>query len=305
MKNLTDYRIFIETARLGSISECARQMDITPATASASIKRLEAELGAVLFIRSTRSLRLSEAGEKFLPLCQEALSLFNEAVASVQNKDGELSGQIRLSSPSDLGRNVLLPILDEFMETHPKVTIRLHLSDSYADLYGQQIDLALRYGTPEDSRLIAMPIVPNNTVVLVASPSYIAKHGIPNSPEDLKNHNCLCLARKDIYHTRWEFTQVQNNKTTRKKIDVTGNRMSKDGDVVRLWAVAGKGIARKSYLDVAQNIRKQELQVIEFAGQGWQDEACPLWLLCAERRLISPTVQALKSFLSQKLVLRK
>lgn len=303
MKNLQDYRIFLETARLGSISACARQMDITPATASAAIKRLEAELEVVLFIRSTRSLRLSEKGENFLPLCREALALFDEAISSIRSQDAELSGQIRLSSPSDLGRNVVLPILDEFMDAHPKVDIRLHLSDSYADLYGEQIDLALRYGQPEDSSLIAMPISPHNTVLLCASPSYIKQHGIPKKPADLRQHNCLCLARQDVYHTRWQFVREINGKRTTHSIEVTGNRMSKDGDAVRLWALAGKGIARKSYLDIASNIKRGELKIINFTGQGWQDEYCPLYLFCVEKRLMSPTVKALRDFLVEKIAL--
>lgn len=297
MKNLNDYRIFLETARLGSISACARQMDITPAAASAAIKRLENELNTILFVRSTRSLRLSAAGEQFLPLCNEALLLFEEAVASVQGSDHKLSGQIRLSSPSDFGRNLLLPWLDEFMDLHPNIEVRLHLSDSYADLYGQQIDLALRYGEPKDSNLIAMPIAPNSHVALCASPAYLKQYGIPKYPNDLTQHNCLCLAHQDMYHTNWQFDRMQNGKLSTVKVNVAGNRMSKDGDAVRRWAIAGKGIARKSYLDIAKDVQNGDLECIEFSGSGWQKESYPLYLLCAERRLISPSVQALKTHL--------
>lgn len=297
MKNLNDYRIFIETARLGSISACARQMDITPATASASIKRLEAELDAALFVRSTRSLRLSPAGEKFLPLCREALSLFDEAAMTVKGDGHTLSGQIRLSSPSDFGRNILLPWLDDFMELHPNIKVQLHLSDSYADLYGQQIDLALRYGMPKDSGLIAMPIVPNSEVVLCASPTYLKKYGVPQHPQELTKHNCLCLAHQDRYNTSWQFNRLQDGKLISLKVDVSGNRMSKDGDAVRRWAVAGKGIARKSYLDIAKDVKNGSLTIIKFAGSGWQQESYPLYLLCAERRLLNPTIRALKEHL--------
>lgn len=297
---MQDLRIFLETARLGSISACARQMDMTPAAASAAIKRLEAELDTLLFVRSTRSLHLTDKGEQFLPRCREALGMMDDAYASIKEKQAHLSGTLRLSSPSDFGRNVLLPWLDEFMTSHPKVSLRLHLSDSYADLYGQQIDLALRYGEPEDSSLIALPIAPHNRIVACASPEYLNQHKPLSHPNDLAQHNCLCLARKDTFHTRWAFVKKQKNKVLeRTHVNVSGNRRSKDGDAVRLWAVSGQGVALKSYLDVAQDIQAGKLALIHF-NEPWQGEDCPLNLLCSERRLLSPLVQALKSFLIEK-----
>lgn len=290
MKNLQDLRIFSETARLGSLSACARQMDITPAVASAAIKRLEAELDALLFIRSTRSLRLSEQGERFLPQCQEALALLDDGVAALRQQSQELSGQLRLSASSDLGRNLLLPWLDAFMDAHPKVRLRLHLSDTPADLYSQSVDLAVRYGVPRDSSLVAVPLVPENQVVLCAAPAYIQRFGAPETPQDLTQHNCLCLGHNDTLHTRWTF--VQGSQST--YVDVAGNRDSKDGDVIRRWAVAGKGIARKSRLDVARELRSGALVEINV---GWQSENYPLNLLCPERRLMNATVQALKGHL--------
>lgn len=293
MKNLQDLRIFLETARLGSLSACARQMDITPAVASAAIKRLEAELDALLFIRSTRSLRLTEQGERFLPQCREALALLDDGAAALRQHSQELSGQLRLSAPSDLGRKLLLPWLDTFMDMHPKVRLRLHLSDAPADLYSQSLDLAVRYGIPKDSSLIAIPLAPENQVVLCAAPAYIQQFGVPEMPQDLTRHNCLCLGHNDILHTRWTF--VQGNQSM--YVDVTGNRDSKDGDVIRLWALAGKGIARKSRLDVAPELRSGALVELDV---GWQSENYPLNLICAERRLMNATVQALREHLTDR-----
>lgn len=293
MKNLNDFRIFIETARLGSISACARQMDITPAAASAAIKRLEAELNTLLFIRSTRSLRLTEQGEQFLPRCRDALELLDNAYSALQGNTAELSGTIRLSSPSDLGRNMVLPWLDDFMDTHPQVELQLHLSDSYVDLYSQNIDLALRYGEPKDSAFIALPIAMDNRPVLCASPDYLKKYGTPKTPQELAVHNCLCLAHQEKYLTRWTFTALNSSKTL--SVDVSGNRRSKDGDAVRLWALAGKGIARKSQLDVAKELSSGDLVEVSFTD--WHIVAYPLYLLCAEKRLLNPTVQALKEHL--------
>lgn len=297
MKNLQDLRIFLETARLGSLSACARQMNITPAVASAAIKRLEAELDALLFIRSTRSLRLTEQGERFLPQCQEALALLDDGVAALREQSNELSGQVRLSAPSDLGRNLLLPWLDAFMDAHPKVRLRLHLSDAPADLYSQSVDLAVRYGAPKDSSLIAVPLAPENQVILCAAPAYIQRFGSPKTPEELTQHNCLCLGHNDTLHTRWTFVRKNKEQNVEtQQVEVTGNRDSKDGDAIRLWALAGKGIARKSRLDVIRELRTGALVEIDV---GWQSENYPLNLMCAERRLMNATVQALKEHLAK------
>lgn len=290
MRNLQDLRIFLETARLGSLSACARQMNTTPAVTSAAVKRLEAELDTLLFIRSTRNLRLTEQGERFFPFCQEAVTLFEEGFAQLREQSQELQGQIRLSAPSDLGRNLLLPWLDAFMEKHPKLQLRLHLSDSPADLYRQAVDVAVRYGAPRDSSLIAVPLAPKNHAILCASPEYLQQHGHPKKPQDLTQHNCLCLGHNNTLLTRWTFTQ--GSKTIH--VSVTGNRDSKDGDAIRRWAVAGKGIARKSKLDVIHELHAGTLLEID---TGWQTENYPLNLICAERRLISPAVRALKQHL--------
>ena len=298
MKNLQDLRIFIETARLGSLSACARHLDLSPAVVSAAVKRLEVEIDTVLFIRSTRRLRLTSNGEQYLKHCQDAVDILDNAYAGLHDNDTDLTGTIRLSASSDLGRNLILPWLDDFMQVHPKVTVQLHVSDSYVDLYGQQIDLALRYGAPKDSSLVALPIVLNNRPVLCAAPAYLSEveHniGIPKTPEDLAQHNCLCLGHDEKYLSEWTFEKEGKVK----RVAVAGNRRSKDGDVVRRWAVAGQGIALKSQLDIAADLKAGRL--VEVVVDGWQVERYPLYLICPERRLIDPLFNAVKEYLIER-----
>jgi DNA-binding transcriptional LysR family regulator len=298
MKNLQDLRIFIETARLGSLSACARHLDLSPAVVSAAVKRLEAEIETVLFVRSTRRLRLTSKGEQYLKHCRDAVAILDNAYAGLHDNDAELTGTIRLSASSDLGRNLILPWLDDFIDIHPKVTVQLHMSDSYVDLYGQQIDLALRYGAPKDSSLVALPIVLNNRPILCASKEYLSKIdkgiGIPKMPEDLSQHNCLCLGHDEKYLSEWTFEKAGKTK----HVAVDGNRRSKDGDVVRRWAVAGKGIALKSQLDIADDLKSGRL--IEVELDGWQVANYPLYLICPERRLIDPLFNAVKEYLIER-----
>jgi len=283
---------------VGSLSACARHLDLSPAVVSAAVKRLEAEIETVLFIRSTRRLRLTSKGEQYLTQCKDAMVILDNAYAGLHDNDADLTGTIRLSASSDLGRNLILPWLDDFIDIHPKVTVQLHMSDSYVDLYGQQIDLALRYGAPKDSSLVALPIVLKNRPVLCASPEYLDKlddgMGLPKTPEDLSQHNCLCLGHDEKYLSEWTFEKEGKVK----HVAVAGNRRSKDGDVVHRWAVAGRGIALKSKLDIATDLKAGRL--IELAIDGWQVANYPLYLICPERRLIDPLFNAVKEYLIER-----
>ncbi|GAM63024.1 transcriptional regulator [Vibrio ishigakensis] len=296
MKSLHDIKVFLETAKLGSLSAAARSLDQTPAAISRTIQRLETELGAPLFIRSTRKLRLSPQGEKFLPRCQQAMSIFEQGVSELREDEFELSGTISLSMPSDTGRGVLAPLIDRFIELHPKVSVHLHLSDGYADLYKQNVDLAIRIGKPEDSSMVALPLFKHNYRALVASKSYLDTHPNIASPEDLQQHNCLCFTLHDKWHNRWQFTHQESNQ--QQLIQVTGNRKSSDGALVRQWAIDGFGVAYKSLLDAHQDLETGKLiQVCE----EWQGEHAPLYMVFTDRIQYNAIFKALKVYLEQEL----
>lgn len=291
MKNIKDLRIFIEICRLGSLSACAREMDLSRAVVSASLKRLESELDTILLVRSTRKLRITSRGKHFLEKCRSAVELLDEAYANIHQEDPDFSGTIRLSAPSDLGRNILLPWLDEFLVSHPKLDVVLELSDSLADLYGYPVDLALRYGEPRDSSLIAIPISTRNRILLCASPDYIRIHGAPRSPDQLQHHNCLCQGLNETIHDKWPLDGHPL------ALAVSGDRRCKDGDVTRRWAVESRGIALKAFLDVAPDLLSGRLVEIDV---GWGNPEFPLYLLCAERRLLSPMVQAMAKHFKER-----
>lgn len=297
MKNLQDLRVFIETARLGSLSACGKKLNLSPAVVSASIKRLEKELDTLLFIRSTRKLRLTEKGETFLSYCTDVVTLLDNACASL-HEDNDFSGTIRLSAPSDLGRNLIVPWLDEFMENYPNVHLQMHLSDIYADLYEQDIDIAIRYFLPKDSSMIAIPLDLQNRLVLCASPEYIAKNGKPKSPQDLENFNCLFWG--DSGKTQWTFESKTFPNEKPLKMPIFGNRYSQDGEILKRWAKASKGISLKSYLDIIEELQSGEL--IEIELDDYQPITYPLYMVFPERRLIDPLISSLKEFLIEKVI---
>ena len=191
MLRFDDLQLFVRAADLGSLSAAARVMDLSPAVASAALKRIEQQLGARLLARSTRSLRLTAEGEGFLEYARAALSSLDEGRRLLASGQDHVSGVLQLSAPSDFGRNQLLPWLDEFQREHPGLTVRLLLGDRIADLFRQPVDIALRYGEPEDSSLVALPVAADNRRVLCASPDYLMRHPAPRHLEQLLQHNCL------------------------------------------------------------------------------------------------------------------
>lgn len=294
MKSLQDLDIFVRTADSGSLSATARALDLTPAAASAALKRLEAELGTQLFVRSTRSLRLTQPGELFLEQCRPALQMLFQASQQLAAGGPALRGVLKLAAPSDFGRNVLLPWLDEFQRLHPQVDIRLQLSDRMANVYSEPVDAAFRYGKPPDSSLVALPLAPSNRRVLCASPAYVARHGAPATPHALTGHDCVCFMFGDEVHDRWRFAHDGGPEFT---VRVKSVNVSNDGDAVRRWALLGKGIAYKAGFDVAGDLARGMLVAL---CPDWTTEAAPLFLVVPSRRQLTPLVRCLRDFVAQR-----
>jgi DNA-binding transcriptional LysR family regulator len=293
MKSLADLRLFVRAAKSASLSEAARALDTSPAAASATIKRLEAELGAPLFARSTRSLRLTPEGEQFLARCEPALDAIESAAEDMAHGRQMLRGTVQLSMPSDLGRNLVLDWLAEFGQRHPNVRLRVQLADRLAGLYREPVDIALRYGATPDSGMVSLAIAPDNRRVLCAAPIYVARHGMPASPAELTKHNCLCFMLAERMHDRWQFRRGRETVN----VDVRGSFQSDDGDAVRRLAVAGEGIAYKSALDVASDLRAGRLVPL---CTDWEGESAPLHMMCADRRLLRPLVRKLREFIAER-----
>ena len=294
MIRFDDVQVFVSAAEGGSLSAAARALDLTPAVASAALKRLEKELGALLLVRSTRSLRLTLDGERYLVHARAMLAAVDAGRSALAADKEAITGSLTVSLPSDLGRHVLLPWLDDFLAQHPALSVQLRVSDRIADLYRQPVDVALRYGVPADSSLVALPLAAGNRRVLCASPAYLARHGAPESPADLRRHNCLRLVLGEQVHSRWSFLRGAETHT----VSVSGRHTSDDGEVVRRWAVAGQGIAYKSRLDVLADLRAGHLVPLLPA---YQSEATPLYLVCPHRLSLSPAVVRLRGFLAQQL----
>lgn len=293
MRALQDLKVFLRTVDAGSLSAAARAMDITPSAASASLKRLEAELNTTLFIRSTRSLRLTTEGAVFVEHARLALKTLGEGQLAISNGCQQVQGVLRLAASSDMGRNVLLPWLDEFQAIYPRIRYRLSLSDRISNMFTEPVDAAFRHGIPVDSSMVALPVAPTNRRLLVASPDYVQRHGAPITPNDLTAHACLCFMLNGEVNDKWHFSREGAALT----VGVRGGHVTNDGDVVHRWALSGQGIAYKAWLDVAYDLEQGRLQQL---CPDWSTEPVPLYMMIPSRHQITPALRLLREFVQQK-----
>ncbi|EPN6932591.1 LysR family transcriptional regulator [Klebsiella variicola] len=286
MFRLEDLTLFVRAAALGSFSDAARESGQQPAQVSAAIKRLETILNIRLFARSTRSLRLTPEGETWLPYATQMLDTLEAGLQKIQTPDDEVRGVLQIAVPSDLGRNLLLTLFRDFRQRHPALRLRLLFSDQLTDVFKDPVDVAFRYGNNDDASFISLPVAPENRRVLVASPEWIARHGEPQTLEELSQHNALIYILRGRPFDRWSLSLdgvVQQQK-------VSGTVMSDDAEVIRRLAVAGEGIAYKSMLDVSDDLRAGRLRRLLPRYQG---DVVPLNLICPHRKQLSAAVRLL------------
>ncbi|TXH46623.1 MAG: LysR family transcriptional regulator [Burkholderiaceae bacterium] len=294
MKGLDDLRFLTRAAQSASLSEAARAQGLSPAAASALLKRVEAELGCKLFVRSTRNLRLTPEGQAFLAQCREGLQMIDGARDRLSRDQGQLKGPLSIAMPSDLGRNVLLPWMSRFAARHPGLKLSLQCADRLAEVHKEDVDVAIRYGEPPASSLMALPLSRGNRRVLCASPAYLEAHGAPADPQALAAHRCLCFSLSGRVHDRWTFSRDGQ----RQVVQVKPAWAVDDGDVVRRLALAGEGVAYKSRLDVQADLQAGRLLPL---CTDWLAEPAPLYLTCPDRHSLSPAVEALRTFLVERL----
>lgn len=286
MFRLEDLTLFVRAAALGSFSDAAREAGQQPAQVSAAIKRLETILNIRLFARSTRSLRLTPEGETWLPYATQMLDTLEAGLQKIQTPYDEVRGMLQIAVPSDLGRNLLLTLFRDFRQRHPALRLRLLFSDQLTDVFKDPVDVAFRYGNNDDASFISLPVAPENRRVLVASPEWIARHGEPQTLEELSQHNALIYILRGRPFDRWSLSLdgvVQQQK-------VSGTVMSDDAEVIRRLAIAGEGIAYKSMLDVSDDLRAGRLRRLLPRYQG---DVVPLNLICPHRKQLSAAVRLL------------
>lgn len=239
MPDLNDIATFVQVVRYGSFAEASRRMGVPANTLSRRVQLLEAQLGTRLMQRSTRHLALTSAGELFLERCSGAVDGLIDASQELQAVNQEPSGLVRVAAPADFFDFFSMNWLTEFLATYPKVRLDFVLSDGRAELIAERIDVAFRGGVLEDSGFFARKVVDAGTDGLVASPAYIAQHGVPTLLQDLERHDCLVFSHPSGKAT-WRVTGADGAES---EVQVSGRFSGNTAQALRRAALAGLGIA--------------------------------------------------------------
>ena len=292
---LTEMVVFVKVVEAGSFSAAARQLGSSPSAVSRSIARLEKALAIRLLQRTTRKLRLSDAGEEVFRRCREMAG----AAQAVMDLSGrftrEAEGLIRVSVPKAVGRYVIHPHMPEFLRRYPKVDVQLILEDRYVDLIDDNVDLSIRITDEPPPGLVGRELFPIEHL-LCATPQYLAEQGVPRQPEDLREHSCIVLGETPA-DARWKFRQGSKSVT----VGVRG-RYAANHTGVRLDAVLQDiGIGSLPYFTARQAL--EEGRVIQVLPE-WDFIASyhgGVWLLQTPTRYLQPKLRVFIDFLVERL----
>ena len=256
MDQLNAMRAFIRVAETGSFSAAARSSATTQATISKRVAALEEILDVKLLIRSSREQSLTEAGQRYFEQCKPILEAIDEAENIARCDSQTPRGLLRITASVDFGRQILSPLLQDFMAKYPDIQIDLVLSNYYLDLIAGGIDVAIRAGQFTDSSLVAKQLG-NLSLHLVASPEYIEKHGQPTHPKELETHDCLLYSPANNPR-RWQFFEA--GKTF--GVFVNGKFQCDDGELILDMVLGGFGISLLPYWVVHEKLASGELKLL-------------------------------------------
>jgi len=281
MGALEDIELLVAAVDGGSFAAAARRLGVTPSAVSRRIARLEAELGAPLLARTTRSLRPTNDGRAFYERCVRVLEELSEARDAIARTRRAPSGVLRVDAPLALGRKVVAPALPAFLARYPAVRVDLTLRDQRVDPVAEGLDVLVRIGELGDSSLFARRLG-SSRFVHVASPAYLRRRGRPRTPADIARHMCVGHLSEGR-PMGFRFPRDEGVTT----VEIAGNAHANDADVIRELALAGHGIAALFDFIVAEDLARGALvEVLADSPSVWW----PIHALYVRNRHLVPKV---------------
>lgn len=287
---LEDLRFFVRIAELGSMSGAGREIGLSPSAASTRLTSLEKAFGAQLFARTTRRTTLTEAGRVLLQHARTAISEIDQASSILEAANEAPRGSLRISCNTFFGRKHILPYLVEFREQYPDIELEMDISDRMVDVIEERYDIAIRGAPLADSSLLARRLG-GNPRALCASPEYLARKGVPQTPEDLANHDCISMASVPV----WYFNGPEGEVAFElQKPVIKGD----SGDLTYDAAIHGLGLSLKSLAHVWDDLRDGRLVAVmedyTIARTG------AIWAVYPPTQYVPPKVTAFIDFLISK-----
>ena len=292
MDRLTAMKVFVEVAASGSFSATADKLDMSRAMVTRYVSELEQWLNARLLQRTTRSVTLTDAGESCLRRSQQMLALMENVEEETSSQDGVLSGQLRITCSVSLAYAQIATAIVDFLKLHPQLKIDLNASEGALNLVEARIDLAIRISAEPDPLLIGRVLAPCASV-LVASPAYLAAHGVPKLPSDLATHRSLSYA--NFGKSVWALQRGDDIS----RVSVSGQFSANEATALFRAALAGGGIALQPTYLVNPHLADGKLQQIL---PDWALPDMAIYALYPSRKHLSPAVRALLDFLVARFV---
>ena len=254
MDNYRAMAIFVQVVDHGSFSAAAKKLGITKSAVSQQINLLEEALGTRLLHRTTRQLNLTEAGEMYIEGCRQMIDAADGANQLIGQYSKEPSGRLKISCSHDFAADHLVPLLGPFMETYPKLSLEIDGSDEVINLVEERVDLAIRIGRMTESGWVARKIGEAEEII-IASPSYIERHGIPEKPADLANHYWVAFTRR----TQPYQLLLKGPTGTQQKVRLYGRAHTNSAPSMREMVKAGMGVGQILKLMVKQELESGQL----------------------------------------------
>lgn len=285
---LPNMEIFYHVANLQSFSRAAEKLKVSKGHISQQINSLERELGVALLHRTTRSLKLTEAGEAFLQSCIRIITEKNLALSFVEELQTEPSGNLKISAPPSMCSTILSKIIPKFLAKYPKISLTIDASSTQLDLIKNDIDLALRITNNPQPNYIAK-LISSFKFSICASPKYLQQQGIPKFPRDLMQHNCLIYSADPASNT-WPFTKKQKFE----EITVQGNLRSTNNNIIKEAVLADKGIARLPNYLLQDEIKNKKIKLLL---EDYNEVIMPIYAMYVSSRSTAPKIKAFLEFL--------
>ncbi len=290
MDRLAAIEAFVAVAEAGSFTAAAAKLRATKSAVSRLVTQLEAQLGARLLHRTTRSLTLTEAGATYFQRGVQILQDLQEADSAVNQLQAAPRGRLRISAPMSFGFLHLAPALPDFLQRFPELTIDLSMNDRLVDLVEEGFDLAVRIASMEDSSLIAKKLAPIRRAVC-ASPDYFRRRPVPVTPADLERHNCLCYSNAP---KNWRFID-KNRKAW--SVEVKGRLTANNGDALRAAALKGAGVINLPTFIIGPDIREGGLVAVL---EEFTPDDLALYAIYPHAGHLSPKVRVFVDFLAAR-----
>jgi DNA-binding transcriptional LysR family regulator len=276
---------FIAVARRRSFAAAARDLGVSTSALSQSVRQLEARLGVTLLTRTSRTVALTDAGQRLLENAGAAVDQALESLKTVSARPGEVTGRVRLSVPTPavalLGR-----VLPSFIERHPKVEVEIHVENRFVNIVAEGLDAGIRLSEAIERDMVQARLTKPGRFVVAAAPSYLARRGTPQKPQDLLQHDCICI-RTSTGGARYAWELESGRKVWR--VPVEGPLTTNDPELMRILAVAGVGLLFTFEPLIAEELRRGSLRIVL---EPYSSAVPGFFLYFPSRSQVSPALRA-------------